>query len=63
MAISSVAGFNAYNPYVNTQQVKVQRDADGDNDGSKAGEVEKQAAQQAKVSSISTLGSIVDTTA
>ena len=63
MAISSVAGFTSYNPYVNTPQVKVQRDADGDNDGSKAGDVEKPAASQSKVSSISTLGSIVDTTA
>lgn len=63
MAISSVAGFTSYNPYVNTPQVKVQRDADGDNDGSKAGEIEKATAPQQKISSISTLGSIVDITA
>jgi len=46
MAISSVSGAAQYIPPVkpqsaNPQQVKIGKDADGDNDGTKAGQVEK----------------------
>ena len=39
------------------------RDSDGDNDGSKVGEVESSSAQQPKVSSISLTGSRINTVA
>jgi hypothetical protein len=43
-AISNTTSVPAYTPPVNTQRVTSGKDADGDNDGSKAGEVEKTAA-------------------
>jgi len=62
MAISSATSVPAYVPPVNTQKANAGRDADGDNDGSKVGEVEKDATAQ-KAASTSTLGSIINTKA
>jgi hypothetical protein len=64
MAISNATSAPALIPQINTQQVASRRDADGDTDGSKAGEVEKKAAtpQQAKPYS-ATVGTRINTTA
>ncbi len=63
MAISSVSGVTPPAPQVHTNNAKAQRDSDGDNDGSKAGEVEKAATQQPQVSSSGTVGTIINTKA
>lgn len=64
MSISSVSSGIQSLPQanVNTAKVNGNRDSDGDTDGSHAGEVEK-AAQQQALSSTSTLGSVINTTA
>lgn len=42
MAINNVSGTTQYVPQqINPQQTKIGKDADGDNDGTKAGQVEK----------------------
>ncbi|MBI3772341.1 MAG: hypothetical protein HY272_06550 [Gammaproteobacteria bacterium] len=46
----------------NAQRVQPKRDNDGDNDGSHTGEVEQQEPNH-KLSSTSTIGSIINTTA
>ncbi len=63
MAISSISGVVPPAQHPHSQQVNKNRDSDGDNDGSKAGEVEKQAAQQSKVASSGTVGTIINTKA
>jgi hypothetical protein len=63
MAISSVSGVTPPAPHAHTNQVKTRRDSDGDKDGSKAGEVEKTSAQQPKVASSGTVGTIINTKA
>lgn len=61
MAISSATSSAAYIPPVNTQRVTSGRDADGDNDGSKVGEVEKKSTPVQPSSS--TVGTRINTTA
>ncbi len=63
MAVSSVSSVTPPTPHVNSNQVKPHRDSDGDNDGSKAGEVEKTSSQQTHVSSSGTVGTIINTKA
>jgi hypothetical protein len=76
MAINSVSGTAQRIPQqvspqsVNPQQVTTRKDADGDNDGTKAGQVEKagetgKAAEVVKASTLtsSTLGSVISTKA
>ena len=63
MAVSSISGTISPTHIVNTQQTKVHRDSDGDNDGSKAGQVEKSAVQASNVSSASRVGTKVNTKA
>ena len=62
MAINSVSGVTP-TPQVNAQQVNARRDKDGDNDGSKPGETEKAEANQPKISSSSTVGTKINTSA
>ncbi len=63
MAIGSISGVTPPAPQVNTNAVKPRKDSDGDHDNSKAGEVEKAAAQPANISSSSTVGSLINTKA
>jgi len=63
MAVSSISGAISPIHIANTQQTKVHRDSDGDNDGSKAGQVEQSAAQPSNGSSISRVGTNVNTKA
>jgi len=63
MAVSSISGAISPMHIVNTQQTKVHRDSDGDNDGSKAGQVERSAVQPSNVSSVSRVGTHVNTKA
>ncbi|MTD32331.1 hypothetical protein [Paludibacterium denitrificans] len=60
-SIGSISGqqFQAAVRSTTPQQVKTGRDSDGDNDNSKAGEVEKKARQPVS----STVGTRIDTTA
>ena len=64
MAIQGVSGSTppVAHPNASTQRAQPKQDKDGDNDGSRAGEVEKQESNKS-VSPGSTLGSIIDTTA
>jgi len=63
MAISSISAVVPPVQHSNPHQVKTHRDSDGDNDHSKAGEVEKSAVQQSKASPSETLGTNIDTKA
>lgn len=63
MAVSSLSGAISPMHIANTQQTKVHRDSDGDNDGGKAERVEQSAAQQPNVSSVSRVGANVNTKA
>jgi hypothetical protein len=64
MAVHGVSGSTPPIPHqsVNTQRVQPKQDNDGDNDGSRAGEVEAQESNHS-VSSGYTPGSIINTTA
>ncbi|BBP00734.1 hypothetical protein [Sulfuriferula nivalis] len=62
MSISSVSSATQHVTQVqaNTQQVKTQRDSDGDNDKSRAGEVEK---SKVNVPTTATVGNNINTSA
>ena len=63
MAVSSISGAISPSYFANTQQVKVHRDSDGDNDGGKAERTEQPIPQQSNVSSASSIGANIDTKA
>lgn len=63
MAVSSISGAISPIHIANTQQTKVHRDSDGDNDGGKAERIEQSTAQQSNVSSLSRIGSNINTKA
>ncbi len=63
MAVNSISGTISQMHMANTQQAKVHRDSDGDNDGSKAGQTEQSPAQQSNVSSVSRVGTNINTKA
>lgn len=60
MAVSSISGAISPIHIANTQQAKVHHDSDGDNDGSKVGQVDQSVAQQSNVSSISRVGTNIN---
>jgi hypothetical protein len=64
MAISGISSAvqNIPQPQVSPQQVNARRDSDGDNDGSRSGEVEK-ASPKVNLSSTATVGTQINTTA
>jgi len=63
MAASSISGAISPTHMANTQQAKMHRDSDGDNDGSKAGQAEQSPTQQSNVSSVSRVGTNINTKA
>ncbi|OIQ85268.1 hypothetical protein GALL_328970 [mine drainage metagenome] len=64
MAINSVSASIQQIPQQATAQpVKTRKDADGDSDGTKAGQVDKTTQTQAAKAPTSTLGSIINTKA
>ena len=63
MAVSSLSGAISPMHIANTQQMKVHRDSDGDNDGGKAERVEQSTVQQSNISSASRVGTNVNTKA
>ena len=63
MAASSISGAISPTHMANTQQAKMHRDSDGDNDGSKAGQVEQSPTQQSNGSSVSRVGTNINTKA
>ena len=63
MAVSSISGAISPIHIANTQQAKLLRDSDGDNDGGKAERTEQSTTQQSNVSSVSRVGSNINTKA